>query len=43
MNKHDIDEALNEAYKRGWDDALNAFIRYNNLIQGRAEPLPPEK
>jgi hypothetical protein len=43
MNKHEIDEALNEAYKRGWEDAYKKFEHYNNLIQGRAEPLPQEK
>jgi len=43
MNKHEIDEALNEAYKKGWDDALKKFERYNNLVQGRAEPLPQER
>jgi|LakMenE01Jun11ns_1017448.scaffolds.fasta_scaffold9065362_2 hypothetical protein len=43
MNKHEIDEALNEAYKKGWDDAFKRFERYNNLVQGRAEHLPEEK
>ena len=39
MNKHEIDEALNEAYKKGWEDAFKMFERYNNLVQGYAEPL----
>ena len=43
MNKDEIDEALNEAYKKGWKDAFTLFKRHYHLVQGIAEPLNEEK
>ena len=43
MNKDQIDEALNEAYKKGWEDAFTLFKRHYYLVQGIAEPLSEEK
>lgn len=34
MNKHQIDEALNEAYKKGWDDAFLILRYHNSMVQG---------
>jgi hypothetical protein len=34
MDKHQIDEALNEAYKRGWEDAFLLFKKNYNIVQG---------
>jgi hypothetical protein len=34
MDKHEIDEALNEAYKRGWEDAFLLFKKNYNIVQG---------
>jgi hypothetical protein len=37
MDKHEIDEALNEAYKRGWEDAFLLFKKNYNIVQGLAD------
>ena len=35
LDKHEVDELISEAYKKGWNDALATLSRHNDLIQGR--------